>query len=69
MKLGQLLTQLLGHQHTKTMPRGGIRFSLPDVVLCAKCDKPVAISETTQVYMPDEDSDYHRVCQGCASKV
>jgi ribosomal protein L32 len=65
---GQFLTQLLGNPVTSPQPARLTRsaLTLPDWVCCARCGQPTLISETTRVYMPDEDSDYHRVCKDCA---
>lgn len=65
---GQRLTELIGHQRTKPIsspPATRPALTLPEDVMCYLCDRVVPIRETISVYMPDDQSDYHRVCGNC----
>ncbi len=69
---------LFGHQHSSTLPTSGVSFDgpitlrpeliLPDGVICAKCGEYTLRSETISVWMPDEESDYHRICGKCSGE-
>lgn len=69
-KFTHFIGELLGHQRIDqgSFPRHRPELTLPTDIMCAKCGEVVPYDETTSIWMPDEGSDYHRVCGDCHSQ-